>query len=73
MTPCRGPDPVELSLPCPRDRADELAAVRSWLRRSPVRLERADGIVAEPVDGGAALHVLLERLRGNDRQRLTRP
>lgn len=54
--------------PCPRERADELAAVRSWLLRNPVRVERADRPPAEPVDGGAALHRLLERLHTADRR-----
>ena len=53
--------------PCPRERADELAAVRTWLLRNPVRVEHADRPPAEPVDGGAALHRLRERLRPADR------
>ncbi len=54
--------------PCPRERADELAAVRTWLLRNPVRVEHADRPPAEPVDGGAALHRLLERLHTSDRR-----
>lgn len=54
--------------PCPRERADELAAVRTWLLRNPVRVEHADRPPAEPVDGGAALHRLLERLHTADRR-----
>jgi DNA polymerase-3 subunit epsilon len=56
-----------IPLPCPRERADELAAVRSWLLRNPVRLEHADRPLAEPVEGGAALHRLRARLRSAGR------
>lgn len=52
--------------PCPRERADELAAVRSWLEHHAVRVEEAGPPLAEPVDGGAALHRLLTRLRTPD-------
>jgi DNA polymerase-3 subunit epsilon len=55
-----------LPRPCPRERADELAAVRSWLERHPVRLEEAGPPLAELVDGGAELHRLLTRLRTPD-------
>jgi len=54
--------------PCPRERADELAAVRTWLLRNPVRVEYADRPPAEPVDGGGALHRLLRRLHTADRR-----
>lgn len=50
--------------PCPRERADEVAALRAWLLRNPVRIAHADPPIAEPVDGGAALHRLLGSLRG---------
>jgi DNA polymerase-3 subunit epsilon len=52
-----------LPLPCPRERADELAAVRSWLGRNRVRIEHAEHPPAEPVDGGGELFRLLARLR----------
>jgi len=52
-----------LGAPCPRDRADELGALRAWLVRHPMRLEDADLPLAEPVDGGARLHALVGRLR----------
>lgn len=55
--------------PCPRERADEVAALRAWLLRNPVRIARAEPPPAEPVDGGAALHGLLARLRGDRRFR----
>jgi DNA polymerase-3 subunit epsilon len=50
--------------PCPRDRADELAAVRSWVVRKRPTIERTDTPLAEPVDGGAVLHRLLSVLKG---------
>jgi DNA polymerase-3 subunit epsilon len=61
------PDDGPIGAPCPRERADELAAVRSWLARNRVRLLDADPPLAEPVDGGAHLHRLLASLRGADR------
>ncbi len=64
----RSADDEPIPLPCPRERADELAALRAWLARNPVRIDRADHPLAEPVDGGAALHRLLGRLRGADRR-----
>ncbi len=65
----RGGDGRPIPWPCPRERADELSAVRSWLLHNPVRVERADPPPAEPVEGGAALHRLLARLRSADRPR----
>jgi hypothetical protein len=65
----RGGDVLPIPRPCPRERADELAAVRSWLLHNPARVERADRPPAEPVEGGAALHRLLTRLRSADRTR----
>ena len=50
-----------LGLPCPRERADELAAVRSWLARHPVRVLEADVPPAEPVDGGASIARILSK------------
>lgn len=52
--------------PCPRERADELAAVRSWLGHHAVRIEEGGPPLAEPVDGGATLHRLLHQLRAPD-------
>ena len=46
-------DPI--ASPCPRERADELSAVRSWLARNPSRLVACDVPLSEPVDGGARL------------------
>jgi DNA polymerase III subunit epsilon len=59
-------DADELALPCPRDRADEVATVRSWLARNPTTIEHADVAPAEGV-GGSALHRILERCRGTSR------
>jgi DNA polymerase-3 subunit epsilon len=62
-----------LSLPCPRERADELAAVRSWLARHPTRVGPCDGIPpSEPVDGGAAIARILAQIRQAQLPSLTR-
>lgn len=50
--------------PCPRERADELSAVRSWIATHRPRIERCDRAPAEPVDGGAILARVLARTRG---------
>jgi len=55
--------PGPIAAPCPRDRAEELAAVRSWMRRHHVTVEACDVAPAEPVDGGAAIAGLLGSLR----------
>jgi DNA polymerase-3 subunit epsilon len=52
--------------PAPRDRADELAVVRSWLRRHPGRVLACDDPPAEPVAGGRELAELLDRIRAAD-------
>ena len=53
-----------LALPCPRERADELSAVRSWLGRHPSRVTACDGDPpSEPVDGGATLNRILTQVR----------
>jgi hypothetical protein len=61
----RPADPIPL--PCPRERADELSAVRSWLARNPVRLVACDRPLAEPVDGGARLERILRWSRDPER------
>jgi DNA polymerase-3 subunit epsilon len=48
--------------PPPRRRADELAAVRSWVVRHRPRLLDTDAPLHEPIDGGAILHALRRRL-----------
>ena len=52
-----------LGIPCPRERADELAAVRSWIRANHPRVEACGRPPAEPVDGGAAIARIQERVR----------
>jgi DNA polymerase III subunit epsilon len=53
-----------LSLPCPRERAGELGAVRSWLTRNPVTVRGCSAAwPSEPVDGGAAIARVLRRAR----------
>jgi DNA polymerase-3 subunit epsilon len=55
-----GADETEpITFPCPRERADELSAVRSWLARNPVRLVACDVPLAEPVNGGARIAGIL--------------
>ncbi len=56
-------DPGPFGTPCPRDRADELAVVRAWVCRHPLRVVQADLAPSEPVDGGAELASTLRRLR----------
>jgi DNA polymerase-3 subunit epsilon len=58
--------------PAPRERADELSAVRSWLRRHPTRVLDCDVPPAEPVDGGRDLARVLGRIRAADRGRAER-
>lgn len=65
-----GDEDVEpILLPCPRERADELAAVRSWLAHHPVRLVACDAPLAEPVDGGARLARLVRWSRDPEHPR----
>jgi DNA polymerase-3 subunit epsilon len=52
--------------PCPRDRVEEVAAVRSWLQRNRYRVEAAEPPASEPADG-AVVHRLLARLRVAER------
>ena len=54
---------MPLAAPCPRERADELAAVRSWIRANHPRVESCDRPLAEPVDGGAAIARIQARVR----------
>ena len=58
-------DALSLSLPCPRERADEIAAVRSWLTANApgMRVERCDYPLFEPVDGGRQIASLLALAR----------
>jgi hypothetical protein len=70
----RGDHTTPITSPPPKDRVDELAAVRSWLSASRVELEHAERPPSEPVDGGARLHAILRRLRAarEDRREVAR-
>jgi DNA polymerase-3 subunit epsilon len=61
-----------ITFPCPRERADELSAVRSWLARNPVRLVACDIPLAEPVDGGARIAEILRWARDAELPRMGR-
>lgn len=65
----RDEDESPLGAPCPRDRADEVAVLRTWIATNAlrVRVERTDVPLAEPAEGGAALSELLARLRDAER------
>lgn len=52
-----------IGAPCPRERASELAAVRSWVCRHHPPVEGCDVAPAELVDGGAALAGALRAFR----------
>jgi DNA polymerase III subunit epsilon len=56
-----------LTLPCPRERADELAAARSWLAHHPGTVLGADEAPCEPVNGGATIARVLAQQRGTAR------
>jgi DNA polymerase-3 subunit epsilon len=68
----RGDAEPPILLPCPRERADELASVRSWLSRNAVRVEDADVPPAQPVAGGAQIARLLTRVRDAELPPLSR-
>jgi DNA polymerase-3 subunit epsilon len=59
----RGDVDEAIDVPCPRDRADELAAVRGWIRTNRPRVEACSRSLAEPVDGGAAIARIQARVR----------
>jgi DNA polymerase-3 subunit epsilon len=61
-------DAGPLPAPYPRERADEVGAMRSWLLTNAERVVAAEPPLAEPVRGGAELHAMLARLRGADRE-----
>ena len=54
-------DAEALVEPCPRERVDELAAVRSWIATHHPRVDGCDRRPAEPVEGGATLARVLDR------------
>jgi hypothetical protein len=66
-TPVEPGDLGPAGLPCPPERADEIAVVRSQLARTTPALVHAERPLAEPVDGGRRLADLLARLRAVDR------
>ena len=73
-----GLDGEALVDPCPRERVDELAAVRSWIATHRPRVDGCDRAPAEPVEGGATLARVLARTRDassrtSRRSRLPRP
>ena len=59
----RGDGAEPLVVPCPRERSDELAAVRGWIRANHPRVEACGRPLAEPVDGGAAIARIQARVR----------
>jgi len=59
----RHADGEPIARPVPRERADELAAVRLWVGRHHPRVLACDRPPAEPVEGGAALARVLQRMR----------
>jgi DNA polymerase-3 subunit epsilon len=59
--------PPGLDPPCPRERADELAAVRSWICRHTPRVEACDVAPSEPVAGGRELARVLRAIRDAER------
>ena len=66
------PEDSPLSLPCPKERADELAALRTWLnqtaRKGRLRPLALDGEPpAEPIDGGAILAKVNSQARDPER------
>jgi DNA polymerase-3 subunit epsilon len=53
-----------LSLPCPRERTEELSAVRSWLSHHLTTVSACSGAwPCEPVDGGAAIARVLRQAK----------
>lgn len=65
----RGDGAEPISLPCPRERADELAAVRAWVRSHRPRIEGGEAGLAELVDGGAAIARIQAQSRTSDDRR----
>ncbi|HET7236867.1 MAG TPA: DEDD exonuclease domain-containing protein [Actinomycetota bacterium] len=63
----RSGDEEAVPSPPPRERADEVAALRAFVARHRPRLDHADVPPCEPVEGGAELHRLLARLRARER------
>jgi DNA polymerase-3 subunit epsilon len=60
------PAPTPIGWPPPRERADELAVVRSWVRRHTPIVDACDDAPADPVDGGAEMARLLSQIQASD-------
>ena len=65
----RGDDAEPLGVPCPRERVDELAAVRGWIRANHPRVEACGRPLAEPVNGGAAIARIQAQVRAAEERR----
>jgi DNA polymerase-3 subunit epsilon len=63
------PADAPIGWPPPRERADELAVVRSWVRRHAPIVDACEDAPADPVDGGAEIARLLERIHASDDHR----
>ena len=61
-----------IPFPCPRERADELSAVRSWLTNNPARVLACDVPLAEAVNGGARIAKILRWSKDPERPRTAR-
>ncbi|MEP6973060.1 MAG: DEDD exonuclease domain-containing protein [Actinomycetota bacterium] len=58
-----------LQTPCSRETADELAAIRGWLRVNHPRVQDCGRALSEPVDGGAAIARIQAQARATDDDR----
>jgi hypothetical protein len=67
-----GTETEPIPFPCPRERADELSAVRSWLTKNPARVLACDVPLSEPVDGGARIAKILRWAKDPERPRTAR-
>jgi hypothetical protein len=65
----RGDAAEPLQVPCSRETADELAAVRGWLRVNHPRVQDCERPLSEPVDGGAAIARVQAQTRAADGER----
>jgi hypothetical protein len=65
----RGDGSEPIPVPCPRERADELAAVRAWMRSHRPRIVEGEEGLAETVDGGAAIARIQAQARASDDRR----
>jgi DNA polymerase III subunit epsilon len=63
----RRPDERGFSFPLPLEVVDEVRAAAAWMRSTPAVVVECDRAPAEPVDGGAALADLGQRLEASRR------